>query len=83
MSEVVALRDSPHGLQGPLRPGAVATLQALGVGNSLSPTQAVTQEAALALGLAPTQAFSPGAVAALAEAMAMPVHIGGELGRSG
>ena len=54
-------------------------MQALEVGSSLSPTQAVTQEAALALRLAPTQAFSPEAVAALAEAIAVPVNVAGEL----
>ena len=74
----MALRGGPPGPRGQLSPGAVAALQTLEVGSSLSPTQAVTQEAALAIRLPPTQAFSPGAVAALAEAIAAPVIVGGE-----
>ena len=79
LSEVMALRGSSLGPQGQLSPGAVGARQTLEIGSSLSPTQAVTQEAAQAMRLPPTQAFSPGAVAALAEAIAAPVNVGVEL----
>ena len=51
--------------------------ESMDLGALVSPTQAMTQEAALAL--APAQAFSPAVVAALAGSIAVPANIGGEL----